>query len=282
MSALRAALVQTRTPAQGEAAVAHVLPLVETACAQGAEFILTPEAVNVMERRPARRAGAITTQDADPVVSGLCDLARRRQVWLLIGSAIVRADEEGDPRDANRSLLIDPAGRVAAAYDKVHLFDIDLPDGERHRESAVIRPGNRAVLAPTPWGPLGLSVCYDLRFAPLYHALARAGARLISVPAAFTRPTGEAHWEVLLRARAIETGAFILAPAQGGTHDDGRNTWGRSMVVDPWGRVIAALDHDAPGVLVVDLDLSAVDRARAAIPQLSHHRAFQGPEGDVA
>ena len=166
---------------------------------------------------------------------------------------------------------------VVAAYDKLHVFDVDLPTGERHRESAGIRPGDRAVVAETPWGELGLTVCYDLRFPGLFRALARAGADLIAVPAAFTRPTGEAHWEVLLRARAIETGCFILAPAQGGDHEDGRRTWGRSMIVGPWGEVLAVLDHDAPGVLFADLDLSAVGRARAAIPQLSHEREFAGP-----
>jgi deaminated glutathione amidase len=162
-------------------------------------------------------------------------------------------------------------------YDKIHMFDVDLPTGERHRESALYRPGERAVVVDTPFGRLGLTVCYDLRFAALHRALARAGAELIAVPAAFTVPTGEAHWEVLLRARAIETGSWVLAPAQGGRHADGRATWGRSTVVDPWGAVVARLDHDQPGVLLADLDLAAVGKARAAIPALANAREFAGP-----
>jgi len=154
---------------------------------------------------------------------------------------IVRSGIEGDDRAANRSLLIDPQGRIVARYDKMHVFDVDLDTGERWRESAVIRPGSHTVVADTPWGGLGLSICYDVRFAYLYRALAQGGTSILAVPAAFTRPTGEAHWEVLLRARAIETGSFVLAPAQGGTHEDGRKTWGRSMVITPWGEVIAKL-----------------------------------------
>src|SRR5690606_28332738 len=191
-------------------------------------------------------------------------------VWLLVGSVIVRSGAEGDPRAANRSLLIDPEGAVTARYDKLHVFDVDLPDGETYRESASVRPGEAAVVADTPWGGLGLTICYDVRFPQLYRALAKAGARMIAVPAAFTRPTGEAHWETLLRARAIETGAFILAPAQGGTHEDGRQTWGRSLIIGPWGEVIARADHDDPCILHAKLDMSAADRARASVPSLRH------------
>ena len=235
----------------------------------------------VVIRRPAggpvRRAAALETQDRDEAVGKLRALARELGVWLLIGSAIVKSGHEGDDRAANRSLLIDDRGEVAAAYDKLHVFDVDLPTGERWRESASVRPGEDAVVADTPWGRLGLSICYDIRFPQLYRALAKAGAAMIAVPAAFTVPTGEAHWETLLRARAIETGAFVLAPAQAGAHEDGRRTWGRSTVVAPWGEVIAKLDHDEPGVLLATLDLEAVERARRAVPQLSHDRAFGLP-----
>lgn len=277
MATLPIALIQTRTPADPAAALAHVAPLIREAAAGGAKLVLTPEATNFMIRDREQRASVLALQDDDRVVAGLRDLARELGVWLLIGSAIVKSGVDDDARAANRSLLIDDRGEVVAAYDKLHVFDVDLPTGERWRESEAVRPGDAAVVADTPWGRLGLTVCYDIRFPHLFRALARAGAAMIAVPAAFTVPTGTAHWETLLRARAIETGAFVLAPAQGGTHEDGRGTWGRSTVVAPWGEVIAKLDHDAPGVLFATLDLAAVDRARAAVPQLTHDRAFRGP-----
>lgn len=282
MSPLAVALIQTRTPATPAAAWAHVELLVRQAAAGGARLILTPEGTNLLEQRRDRRGAVITDQDADLVVRNLAALAAELGVWLLIGSAIVRSGHDGDARAANRSLLIDDRGRIVAAYDKLHVFDVDLPNGETYRESATIRPGDGAAVADTPWGRLGLTVCYDLRFPHLFRQLAKAGASLIAVPAAFTVPTGEAHWETLLRARAIETGAFILAPAQGGTHEDGRRTWGRSTVVNPWGEVVARLDHDAPGVLSATLDLDAVARARQAVPQLLHDRTFAPPAEIVA
>ena len=277
MATLPIALIQTRTPASPAAAFAHVEPLIREAAAGGAKLILTPEASNFLIKDPAARAAVLTTDDADAVAVGLRDLARELGVWLLIGSAIVRSGHEGDDRAANRSLLIDDKGAVVATYDKLHVYDVDLPTGERWRESAAIRPGDGAVVADTPWGWLGLTICYDIRFPQLYRALAKAGAAMISVPAAFTVPTGEAHWETLLRARAIETGCWILAPAQAGTHEDGRRTWGRSTVVGPWGEVVAKLDHDEPGVLFATLDFEAVTRARNAVPQLTHDREFGGP-----
>ena len=271
------ALVQTRTPATPAAAWAHVEPLVRAAAAGGARLILTPEGTNLLEQRRERRGAVIVDQDADLVVRHLAALAAELGVWLLIGSAIVRSGHVGDDRAANRSLLVDDHGRIVAAYDKLHVFDVDLPNGETYRESATIRPGDRAVTAATPWGRLGLTVCYDVRFPQLFRQLARAGADLIAVPAAFTVPTGQAHWETLLRARAIETGAFILAPAQGGAHEDGRRTWGHSLVVNPWGEVVARLDDDAPGVLAASLDLGEVAAARRAVPQLLHDRDFAAP-----
>jgi predicted amidohydrolase len=196
-------------------------------------------------------------------------------VWLLVGSALVRRE---DGKAANRSALIGPDGAIATTYDKLHMFDVDLPTGERVRESAAYEPGDRAVTVEAAGAPLGLTICYDMRFPALYRALAVAGAQVLTVPSAFTRPTGAAHWHVLLRARAIETGSFVLAPAQGGIHEDGRGTFGHSLAVGPWGEVLGELDHDEPGVLVVDLDLAAAGKARAAIPALANAREFRAPE----
>src|SRR5690606_34383435 len=204
---------------------------IREAAAGGAQLILTPEGTNFLEQRRGLRDAALSSEEADAAVLGLRALADELGVWLLIGSVLVRSDAPGDDRAANRSLLVDPSGAVVACYDKLHVFDVDLPGGETYRESASVRPGMGATVAETPWGRLGLSICYDVRFPQLYRALAKAGASMIAVPAAFTRPTGEAHWETLLRARAIETGAFVLAPAQGGAHEDGRQTWGRSTLV---------------------------------------------------
>jgi len=277
MSTLSVALIQTRTPASPEAAFAHVEPLIREAAAGGAKLILTPEATNFLIQDRAAREAVLVTDDRDEVVGKLKALAKELGVWLLIGSVIVRSGHDGDDRAANRSFLVDATGAVTATYDKMHVYDVDLPTGERWRESASVRPGETAVVAQTPWGGLGLTICYDVRFPQLHRALAKAGAKMIAVPAAFTVPTGEAHWEVLLRARAIETGAYILAPAQAGTHEDGRRTWGRSIVVAPWGEVIAKLDNDEPGVLFATLDFDAVDKARNAVPQLTHDRDFAPP-----
>jgi len=271
------ALIQTRTPATAAGGLAHVEPLIREAALGGARFVLTPEGTNLLEQRRDRRDAAIADEDQDVAVLGLRRLAAELGVWLLIGSAIVRSGHVGDARAANRSLLIDPSGAITARYDKLHVFDVDLPNGERYRESAAVRPGDAAAVADTPWGRLGLTICYDIRFPRLHRQLARAGASMIAVPAAFTAPTGEAHWETLLRARAIETGAFVLAPAQGGLHEDGRRTWGRSTVVGPWGEVIARADHDDPCILRAKLDMEAVARARRAVPALTHDRDFLPP-----
>ena len=277
MARLKVALIQTRTPATPQAALDHVTPLIRQAAAGGAQLILTPEATNFLIKDRAARDAVLADADADLVVQGLRDLARELKVWLLIGSAIVKSGHKGDDRAANRAILIDDTGTVVTTYDKLHVFDVDLPTGERWRESASIRPGDTAVVAETPWGRLGLTICYDVRFPQLHRALAKAGASMIAVPAAFTVPTGEAHWETLLRARAIESGAYILAPAQAGAHEDGRRTWGRSTVVAPWGELVARLDDDEPGVLFATLDFDAVTRAREAVPQLTHDRDFTLP-----
>ncbi len=269
---LDVALVQTCTPADQMAALAHARPLIEEA-ANGAQLVLLPECANMMEQRRDLKAQKLVSEEQDVFVAGVRQLARDLKTSILIGSAIIKA--ENSDKSANRSLLIDDTGEITARYDKVHLFDADTPDGKSYRESATTRPGEQAVAAETPWGGLGLSICYDVRFAYLYRALAKQGADLIAVPAAFTVPTGQAHWDVMMRARAIETGAFILAPAQGGAHEDGRFTYGHSMVVGPWGQVIAQLDHDRPAVLRVRLDFSEVAKARQALPQLRHDREFR-------
>lgn len=272
---VRVGLVQLRTPDTLEAALAHAAPLVRRAADEGARLVLTPEATNILQRDRKELLAQLRPLEHDPVVAGLREIAAERRVELLIGSALVRRE---DGRLANRSVLVGADGAVAATYDKIHMFDVDLPNGERYRESAAYTPGEEARTAPTAAGRLGLSVCYDLRFPALYRALAEAGAEVVAVPAAFTRPTGEAHWETLLRARAIETGAYVLAPAQGGWHADGRGTWGRSLVVEPWGAVSARLEDDEPGVLFAELDLDKVAQTRAAVPSLANARPFRAPE----
>jgi predicted amidohydrolase len=274
MSELDVALIQLRTPAEQSAALAQAEPLIRRAAAGGAQLIATPEGTNLLQRDRAKMVQVLRRPEDDACVQGLIALAAELGVWLLIGSALV---ERADGGAANRSMLVNPQGQVTATYDKIHMFDVDLPTGEKVRESEAYTPGAEAVAAPTPFGLLGLTICYDMRFPYLYRALAQAGASLITVPAAFTRPTGEAHWEVLLRARAIETGSFVLAPAQGGRHEDGRGTWGRSLVIGPWGEVLARSDDDEPGVIAARLDLDAAARARQAIPALQNGRAFTGP-----
>ena len=271
---MKVALIQTRTPATHAAALDHVAPLVREAAMAGASFIATPECTNVVQRDRSKLIPHLVALEADPVVQGLRALAAELKVELLIGSALVKRP---DGKFANRSALIGPDGAIRTTYDKIHMFDVDLPTGERARESETYTPGDAAVVADTGIGRIGLTICYDLRFPHLFRALAKAGANAIFVPAAFTRPTGEAHWEVLLRARAIETGAFVLAPAQGGFHEDGRGTFGHSLVVAPWGQVIAKLDHDEPGVLLADLDFAEVAKARGAVPALTHDRAYAAP-----
>ena len=272
---MKVALVQTRTPATLEASLAHVLPLVREAAAGGAKFIATPEGVNVLQKDRARLMPMLRPLEEDPVVLGLRQAARDAGAWVLAGSALVLRE---DGKAANRSALISPAGEITATYDKLHMFDVDLPNGETARESATYEPGSHAQTARAGDLKLGMAVCYDLRFPQLFRALALAVAEVMTIPAAFTRPTGAAHWEVLMRARAIETGSYVLAPAQGGRHEDGRGTYGHSIVVAPWGEVAAQLDHDEPGVLFADLDLAAPARARAAIPNLKNARDFRAPD----
>jgi predicted amidohydrolase len=271
---MKVALIQTRTPATHEAALAHVRMLVREAAAGGARFIATPEGTNILQKDRAQLLPQLKSLDDDIVVTGLRQAAKEAGAWVLIGSALVVRD---DGKAANRSVLVSPDGAVVATYDKLHMFDVDLPTGESSRESATYEPGERAVTAQAGDLKLGMTVCYDLRFPALYRALALAGAEVMTIPSAFTRPTGAAHWEVLMRARAIETGSFVLAPAQGGRHEDGRGTYGHSIAIAPWGEVLGHLDHDEPGVLFADLDLEAPAKARAAIPALRNARSFTDP-----
>jgi predicted amidohydrolase len=222
-----------------------------------------------------RLLSAAGPEKGDPELAAWSRAAQELGAWLLLGSGPIAT---GEGKVFNRSFFYDPDGKVVARYDKINLFDVQLGGGETYRESETVEGGTRAVLVEGPMGAkVGLTICYDLRFAALYSALARAGAEIIVVPSAFTVPTGQAHWEVLLRARAIETGAYIVAAAQGGRHEDGRATWGHSMIIDPWGKVIARLDHDEPGFIVADLDLDLVTAARAKIPAWSGGRDFTGP-----
>ena len=271
---LQVALIQLRTPASQAAALDQAAPLVREAAAGGAKLIVTPEGSTILQRNRHLLLETVAPASGDPAVLGLRALAAELGVWLLIGSALVRRD---DGKTANRSILVGPDGGVTATYDKIHMFDVDLPTGERHRESNSYEAGDTAVIADSAGACLGLTICYDMRFPALHRALARAGAQLLTVPSAFTRPTGAAHWEILLRARAIETGSFVLAAAQGGTHEDGRATWGHSMIVGPWGDILAQADHDDPCVVAATLDLAEVDKARRAIPALENARAFTGP-----
>jgi predicted amidohydrolase len=248
--------------------------LIREAAADGAKFIFTPENTSIIEPNRELALAKSFTQDEHPGLPHFSKLAKELGVWLLIGSMPIRVEPE---RLANRSFLIDNQGRIITHYDKIHLFDVDLPNGEVYRESERIRPGSQAVLAPTPWGGLGMTVCYDLRFPQLYRDLAHAGAAVISIPAAFTVPTGEAHWHVLLRARAIETGAFVFAPAQCGTHAGGRRTYGHSLIVAPWGEILAEAG-DQPGTIATVVDFSQVAAARGMIPSLRHDRDYARPQ----
>ena len=246
---------------------------IRTAREGGAEFILTPENVSMMTLDPGEIRARAEPEESHPALAAFRDLATETGAWLLAGSLAVRLDAD---RVVNRSILIAPDGDVAARYDKIHMFDVDLPGGESYRESKMFQPGNQAVVAETPWGGVGMTVCYDLRFAALYRTLAQAGASILTVPSAFTQVTGEAHWHVLLRARAIETGAYVLAPAQCGSYPGGRQTYGHALIVDPWG-VILGDGGEAPGIVRADIDLAAIAAARARIPALGHDRTFAKP-----
>ena len=276
---MKTALLQLSSGDDPAANLAMTRALLREAAGQGAGFVLTPEVTNCVSGSRSRQNDVLQSEAEDQTLIGLRAEAQALGVWLLIGSLALKT---GDPdgRFANRSFLIDPAGDIVARYDKIHMFDVDVSAAETYRESAGFRPGDQAVVARTPFATLGLTVCYDVRFAHLHRALAKAGAEVLTVPAAFSPVTGAAHWETLLRARAIETGCYVLAPAQCGTHptttDSIRRTHGHSLAVAPWGEVLADGGTD-PGITIVDLDLVEVSKARGRIAALTHDRPFKGP-----
>lgn len=271
MTAFRAACVQLCSSDDVQENIAVVSELIRKAKAAGAQFIATPENTTLMAPDGGAKLERSFSEEDDPALPAFRALAAELDIWLLIGSLAIKVSET---KTANRSFLIDPKGRVAARYDKIFLFDVDLPSGETYRESNTVAGGSRAVLADLPWGKIGLTICYDLRFPQLYRSLAQAGAFLLTVPSAFTETTGKAHWHTLLRARAIENGAFVVAPAQGGHHANGRQTYGHSLIFAPWGEVLAEAGTE-PGVIVADIDPALSGQARDRVPNLKHDRSFE-------
>ncbi|MEJ2124001.1 MAG: carbon-nitrogen hydrolase family protein [Alphaproteobacteria bacterium] len=269
-STFRAALVQLCSGREIEPNMAAVCGWIREAAGAGARYIQTPENTLLMESNSDRLFERVREEADTPEIAQFAALAEELGVWLHIGSIFIKASER---KAANRSYIFAPTGRVVARYDKIHLFDVELPGGESHRETETMTPGSEAVAVALPWGLLGLSICYDLRFPEQYKALAKAGARMLAVPAAFTEQTGRAHWHVLLRARAIETGSFVLAAAQGGVHEAGRHTFGHSLILSPWGEVLAEAGAE-PGVITADIDLAEAIAARHRIPALKHERPF--------
>jgi predicted amidohydrolase len=270
----QAACVQMRSGRSVERNLDEAEALIRRAAKAGASYVQTPEMTPLLERDRDSLTAAIRPEADDPAIRRFAGLAKELGIHLHLGSMAVRSAAGGI---ANRSLLFAPDGAIAARYDKIHMFDVDLAGGESWRESRTYAAGDRAVIADLPGARLGLTVCYDLRFPHLYRALAQAGASALAVPAAFTRQTGMAHWHVLLRARAIETGSFVIAAAQGGHHEDGRDTYGHSLIVDPWGRILAEAEGDEPGFIIAAVDPGASDAARSRIPALRHDRPFAAP-----
>jgi len=276
-----AACVQFTAGPEPERNLSGVSDLIRRARDGGADLIMTPEATNFIESGKRRREKARRETD-DPFLAGMRAVAQETGAWLLIGSLVIDPGSEsgaaaGEARLANRSFLLDPGGAIIGRYDKIHMFDIDLPGGESYRESNAYRPGNRAVVADTPWGRLGMTVCYDVRFPHLYRALAQAGADFLAVPSVFTVPTGSAHWHVLLRARAVESGCFVFAPAQWGEHTAGRRSYGHSLIVDPWGEILADAGEGV-GIITARIDAARIAEVRRMVPSLQHDRAFTQPE----
>jgi predicted amidohydrolase len=267
----KAAMIQMRSGLTPAANIEAAVRMIGEAKAAGAEYVLTPEMTNIMEVKRDRLFTTIVDEEADTSLATLRELARKLGIYIHVGSLAIELTPE---RAANRGFLIDPKGEIAARYDKIHMFDVDLGNGESYRESRTYRPGEQAVLSDLPWGRLGLTICYDLRFPALYRALAEAGATMLAIPSAFTQQTGEAHWHVLIRARAIENGSFVFAAAQAGKHESGRETFGHSLIVDPWGRILAEGGIE-PGVVMAEIDLAEVGKARSRMPSLQHGRRFE-------
>jgi len=282
MSAFTAACIQFTSARDYEPNIRVVSDLVRRARDADADFVMTPENTGLTEPNGKLRREKACDEANHPVLAALREVAKETGVWLLIGSLAIDLSREpetapGEHRLANRSYLVDPSGSVLARYDKIHMFDVDLAGGESYRESNAFRPGGHTVLAGTPWGVLGMTVCYDLRFPHLYRTLAQAGADFLAIPSAFTVPTGKAHWHVLMRARAIENGCFVFAPAQWGEHAEGRRTYGHSLIVDPWGEVLADAGEGV-GIISARIEVAAIAKARRMVPSLQHDRVFTKPE----
>lgn len=273
MTSFRAACVQLRSSDDVFENIRTTSELIREAKSRGAQFIATPENTTLMAADGGAKLERSFDEANDPALPKFAALAEELGIWLLVGSLAIKVT---DTKTANRSFLVDPKGRIAARYSKIHLFDVDLPTGEKYRESNTVAGGDTATLADTPFGKIGMTICYDLRFPHLYRSLSQKGAFLLTVPSAFTETTGRAHWHVLLRARAIENGAFVIAPAQGGTHANGRQTYGHSLIIAPWGEILAEAGKD-PGVIVAEIDAAAAMDARARVPSLQHDRPFKGP-----
>jgi len=268
--AFKVACIQTNSERDVAPNIEAVSGLVRQAHDQGADFILLPESVNMMEPKGRNVREKIAYEEDDVFLAAFQELAKDLGVWILLGSLLVRISDE---QAANRSILINSNGDVVTSYDKIHMFDVDVGDGQSYRESKLYRPGESVIVTDTPWGSLGLTICYDVRFPYLYRALAHQGALFMTVPAAFTRVTGEAHWHVLLRARAIENGCFIFAPAQTGDHAEGRQTFGHSLIIDPWGTVLVDGGTDV-GFVMAEIDPAQVAKARGKVPSLTHDRSL--------
>jgi deaminated glutathione amidase len=267
----KAAMIQMRSGLTPGTNSDDAVRMIGEAKSAGADYVLTPEMTNILAAKREQLFSVVVEEEADASLATLREVARKLGIYVHIGSLAIKISPD---RAANRSFLIGPKGDILARYDKIHMFDVDLAGGESYRESRNYRPGELAVLADLPWGRLGLTVCYDLRFPALYRALAEAGATMLAIPSAFTKQTGEAHWHVLMRARAIENGSFVFAAAQGGKHENGRDTYGHSLIVDPWGRIIAEGGTE-PGVIMAEINPAEVASARARIPSLQHGRRFE-------
>jgi deaminated glutathione amidase len=270
-STFKAAMIQMRTGLTPSANLEAAVRMIGEAKSAGAEYVQTPEMTNVLAANREQLFSVIVDEEADTSLATFRELARKLGIYVHVGSLAIKVSPD---RAANRSFLINPKGDIVGRYDKIHMFDVDLAGGESYRESRTYRAGEQAVLADLPWGRLGVTICYDLRFPALYRALAEAGATLLAIPSAFTRQTGEAHWHVLLRARAIENGCFLFAAAQGGKHESGRETYGHSLIIDPWGRILAEGGTE-PDVVMAEIDPEEIAKARGRIPSLEHGRRFE-------
>jgi predicted amidohydrolase len=270
-SAFKVGLIQMRSGVDPQANLTAAARMIGEAQRAGAEYVLTPEMTNIMEVKRERLFATLVEEEHDASLAAFRELARKLSIYLHVGSLAIKASHD---KAINRSFLIDRKGEIVARYDKIHMFDVDLENGESYRESRNYRAGELAVVADLPWGRIGLTVCYDLRFPALYRALSEAGASFLTVPSAFTKQTGDAHWHVLLRARAIENTCFVFAAAQGGKHENGRETFGHSLVIDPWGRILAEGGIE-PGVIMAEIDPAEVSAVRARLPSLQHGRRFE-------